>query len=523
MTIGIFQLPAELHCNIANHLDKEDARSFRLSCKTFHTAGTQTLFSFVRLYPCEESVARYNSILGNPEINKWVRHVELNTMEKDKVGFFLGNHALRKIPLKRAKEDEEQGESPDLSEEFETAFESFPDFTNLNSVALRFAPNATSGNSWGGLDHWNTWSEWPQDYHFRQPLIQEFFKTLAKPSASKINRICVDNIQNINDRDGDFMTSDTVVNVLSRLRALQLVIITEDHEPSPENNLKMVELHTFMKELPSLWLQPAANTLTTLVLYQTFYFGYSPKLDLRDVHFPNLRTLALGNYVFTHDWQLDWLSSHSTLENLYLDDCIVLYFACLLDSPLDEDGYPVIQTFPGAGGTTRGPATRGYQFIDMTWSKIFTHIRKSLPSLLKFRVGTSPRWNRRGRNAFDRLDYEQTSIRLNVDRYQMFDGGIGPCQYTDEFTRRESENCSAVDLFNQRFNRQQGDPEVINGGDEARRFLGRLKEQEQEDKAALIELLKGIRHPVTEDTVKIQKPHSYSYDWDSMTEMATSY
>jgi len=56
-----------------------------------------------------------------------------------------------------------------------------------------------------------------------------------------------------------------------------------------------------MAELPSLWLQPAANNLTTLVLYQTFYFGYSPKLDLRGVHFPHLRTLALGNYVFTHD------------------------------------------------------------------------------------------------------------------------------------------------------------------------------------------------------------------------------
>lgn len=56
-----------------------------------------------------------------------------------------------------------------------------------------------------------------------------------------------------------------------------------------------------MDELPPLWLQPASNTLTTLVLYQSSYFGYAPKLDLRGVHFPNLRTLAFGNYTFTHD------------------------------------------------------------------------------------------------------------------------------------------------------------------------------------------------------------------------------
>jgi len=84
---GIFKLPSELHCNIANHLDKEDARSLRLCCKALHTAATQALFSFVRLYPCDESVARYNAILEHPEINKWVRHVELNTMEDYGVRF----------------------------------------------------------------------------------------------------------------------------------------------------------------------------------------------------------------------------------------------------------------------------------------------------------------------------------------------------------------------------------------------------------------------------------------------------
>lgn len=218
---GLSRLPSELHCNIANHLDKEDARSFRLCCKAFHTPGTQALFSFVRLYPCDESVARFNAILNHPDINKWVRHVELNTLEKDEM-------------------DEEQGDAPEFSEEIEATFAAFPKFTNLNSVAFRFSPNASSGSSWNS-ESWMTWSEFPQDYEFRQPLVQKLFRTLAKPSASKINRICIDNIQNMNDKGGKFMQSDTVVNVLKRLRGLQLFITTEDHEASPENNLLMEE------------------------------------------------------------------------------------------------------------------------------------------------------------------------------------------------------------------------------------------------------------------------------------------
>jgi len=91
----IFKLPSELHCNIANHLDKEDARSFRLCCKVLHTAATQALFSFVRLYPCDESVARYNAILEHPEINKWVRHVELNTREDEVLSTLTYYYRLR--------------------------------------------------------------------------------------------------------------------------------------------------------------------------------------------------------------------------------------------------------------------------------------------------------------------------------------------------------------------------------------------------------------------------------------------
>ena len=330
-----------------------------------------------------------------------------------------------------------------------------------------------------------------------------------------------------------------------------------------------------MAELPSLWLKPAANNLTTLVLYQTFYFGYSPKLDLRGVHFPNLRTLALGNYVFTHNvspnpslvlklpecpnltftlppetkWQLDWLTSHTKLESLYLDDCITLYYAHLINFPLDEDGYPQILTLPNKTtsnqGTARGgTGTRTHHFIDMPWSKIFNHISSHLlssspssspfKSLVKFRIGTSPRWERRRRGLFDRLDYEQTPIRLNADRYQIFDTGIGPYQYTDEITRRAGPHASAVGNFDLSFGRREKTPnaDAQQVGEQVRRFLSRWEEQQEEDKQALLKLLRVMKakhdpSAVVEDSVVVglvaKSMGDDGWEDDEEVEFPTSY
>ncbi|KAL1645754.1 hypothetical protein SLS58_003638 [Diplodia intermedia] len=462
MASGILQLPEELRCNIAHHLETEDICSLRLASKQLYAAATQALFSFVRLYPYKESISRYNTILDHEEFNRHVRHVELNTLDTDE------------------EEQEVSGEA-ELDDECLEAFKLVRKFPNLAGVTLRFSKNATSGNSWQGFGHYMQWTEWPETYEFRQRILQNFFKTLARPCASKIKDVCIDNIQNMNDVH--FMKSEPALKVVSRLTALRLYIATEDHDAAPECNLEMEELHKFMAELRPLWLEPAASNLTTLVLYQSFYFGYSPKLDLRGLRIPNLRTLALGNYVFTHDWQLEWLSDHSSsLENLFLDDCIVVCYAKLHDCELDSDGYPIIKR---RRGTPRGHQGRKYKFIDQTWSRIFHHIRTRLASLRHFRTGTSTRWMGRydDRHYFHPSEYEDLAIGLYDDRYQMFDMGIGPCQYTDQLPRgfHERDGKGTVD------------------GDRWWAFVRRLEEQGREDRDALVELLDAIGQPIPKD------------------------
>ncbi|KAK0738125.1 hypothetical protein B0T18DRAFT_239557 [Schizothecium vesticola] len=118
-----------------------------------------------------------------------------------------------------------------------------------------------------------------------------------------------------------------------------------------KNAIHDPRLHAFMAELRTTVLAPDCTAnLRTLALYQTtFHFGFAPKLDLRGTHFPRLRTLALGRYTFTHAWQLEWLGGHGgTLEEVYFDDYIVIYYAKLMGCGVDGEGYPVFES-PGGG------------------------------------------------------------------------------------------------------------------------------------------------------------------------------
>lgn len=76
-------------------------------------------------------------------------------------------------------------------------------------------------------------------------------------------------------------------------------IITEQDEAAPENGIDKWDVHQFMIDLPFVRLKPTTAMLTHLALYMDEYFGYAPKLDLRDIHFPNLQSLEFRNYLFS--------------------------------------------------------------------------------------------------------------------------------------------------------------------------------------------------------------------------------
>ncbi|KAK1830967.1 f-box domain protein [Podospora conica] len=487
MTFNILNLPEEIIFKIVTPLERRELCSLRLVCHRLHPIATQILFSVVRVYSDDdESLERYNQIIQHPVFKNHIRHVEFETL--------------------RDENDEEENEDPaTLSPSFASALLSLPTLPSLASTTLRFSPKGT--RTWeypGERDSYK--NEWPQTSTFRHSLLTTLFTALA--ASPSITSLHLDNLLNTIDpptTTPPFLTSAPVRAVLSRLTSLNLSIVTEPDDACPEAELNDPRLHAFMAELPLTVFTPdCAANLRSLVLYQTtFHFGYAPKLDLRGVRFPRLRTLALGNYTFTHDWQLAWLGAHAgTLEELYLDDCVVVYYAKLLWAGFDGEGYPVF----GAGGKEVAGAPReAYRFYDMTWAKILGYVRDEMVGegrgLRKVMVGSSPRWDGGverhcvmgaeeeedgAQRRYPGREYEDVAVAMFRGRYVQFDMGIGPYQYSAG--RRAGPGLKLEEM-------DGGDTE---DGRKCLEFMVKTG-QDEEDVAALRGLLGKLGQEVVED------------------------
>ncbi|SPO00347.1 uncharacterized protein DNG_03192 [Cephalotrichum gorgonifer] len=185
------------------------------------------------------------------------------------------------------------------------------------------------------------------------------------------------------------------VITLPSLIDLKLLVTTESCDPAPENSIYFKERYEFFENLPRSWLSPAvANNLRVLSLYYGDYWGWFPKMDFRslalgqDSPFPHLKVLALGNYVFSHEWQVEWLASigrdnsSGGLEELYLDDCPVLFKARQVGPFSSSDpGYPDPKAVLGPN---YNPETREYP---MRWNHILIRWAESMKGLKVFRMG----------------------------------------------------------------------------------------------------------------------------------------
>ncbi|KAJ4406790.1 hypothetical protein N0V82_010056 [Gnomoniopsis sp. IMI 355080] len=195
------------------------------------------------------------------------------------------------------------------------------------------------------------------------------------------------------------------------LSDLKLLVATQRHnDPSEQTFLR--EKYDFFEKLPKTWLSPVmCSNLRILSLYCREYFGWAPKLDFRMLNqhsgtspLPNLRVLALGNYVFSHDWQVEWVASlgadngRGGLEELYLDDCPIMWRAHVL-SPIDasisningvqvdNSGYPLkdVMTRQSPHDQNWNPVTVEYH---LRWSTVLHTWCDRMRALKVFRMGS---------------------------------------------------------------------------------------------------------------------------------------
>ncbi|CAG9951049.1 unnamed protein product [Clonostachys rosea f. rosea IK726] len=240
-------------------------------------------------------------------------------------------------------------------------------------------------------------------------------------------------ISNLGDYNDERLTnSDYFKAVLEskELVDLKLQITTQADDAAPENELYLCDKYDLFAALPSTWLSPTvAGNLTTMSLYCREHWGWNPKMDFRAVRpgmgvdsgFPSLRVLALGKYVFSHEWQVDWIASlgcqngRGGLEKLYLDNCPIMYYAHHL-KPLDEsttvvgkdrngddivvsnEGYHRRDVLARRPATQRGSGTtHGKREFPLQWHTVLSQWNESMTSLRVFKMGcgalTSPSVN----------------------------------------------------------------------------------------------------------------------------------
>ncbi len=215
-------------------------------------------------------------------------------------------------------------------------------------------------------------------------------------------------------------------------KQLHLLITTMSHEASPDMDIHLKWRQAFFNNrLNSTWLEPMQSQLTHMTLHCNTYWGVYPRWQASRLHFPALKSLALGKWSIAFDWQVDFIVSlGQTLEQLILTDCPILHASRMRALQIDnkwELGIP---------GTSRGKPPTSNLFFDLRWHHLLPDFEDKLPKLKHFSMGRGPvgdhYWGEAdlsGDEAFD--DRYTLAPCIDASRYAIFDFDDGPIEYED--------------------------------------------------------------------------------------------
>ncbi|KAI1440811.1 hypothetical protein F5Y02DRAFT_401683 [Annulohypoxylon stygium] len=301
------------------------------------------------------------------------------------------------------------------------------------------------------------------------------------PSAIELETLTICNLAAYDETR--LTRSDLFKQVLSSVTDLRLCFLFEEHESIKHSALWFEEQYDFTESLHKTWLaRDVAKNLHTLYLHSSthsfIYWGWFPRMDFRDVNrgpgpesgFPKLEVLALGKYVFSHEWQIEWFASlgrqngHGGLRQLYLDDCPILSSACVWEK-LDEK--------PGFVGYPRKNAMLSFEYDDqwytegtevpysLRWHHILSYWKANMTALKVFEAGNSSWGSYLELLAKPTYPKEWVAAREQEktanDADFTFDGAVQyieydqagvPCQWSiDEPGPRDAQDVQALDDF----------------------------------------------------------------------------
>lgn len=184
------------------------------------------------------------------------------------------------------------------------------------------------------------------------------------------------------DHDPTLALSVEFLTVMRNIERLRLHFDRFDEYHYPGDRLKdrpdISDAHDFGTHFATTWLSHNQGSLTHLHLSFRYGAGFYPKIDLRGVHFPKLKSLRLVEFQFSHDWQCDWIVSHGGLLELYLVECPILVTR-ISGMELDHEGYPIY-----------GPASldESETTYEGRWYRWYHAFKGRLPKLRRFITDT---------------------------------------------------------------------------------------------------------------------------------------
>lgn len=275
------------------------------------------------------------------------------------------------------------------------------------------------------------------------------------------------------------------------LNKLHFLIATWSDLDSSDMDIELKYCHEFFNvHLYTTWLQPFQSQLTHLTLHCNTYWGVYPRWQPDNLHFPRLKSLALGKWTIAFDWQIDLIASlGDTLEQLVFTSCPILH-AMRMTPRQSSNSWR--QRLPG---TTRGPPPTEQFFPALRWHTVLSELESRLPKLKHFSMVRGARgesfWGRAdlsGDEAFE--DRYTQAACIDESRYAIFDYGNGVAEYIDVFTEYGGSRSRGVRM--RKGDSWYEDSSWLEQADEETSEKVRFPDCEGEDREALDALLATV-------------------------------
>lgn len=348
-------LPDELQLRCARHLDIRTLKNLRLVSSQASKIGAEVLFQTIVLKFDAASPERFSRVIESKAFRPFVRKVVIDGKQA---------HLIKKY---RRNEDPDE-----VSEPWSLAIRKIAQIPILKELEYRFErayPELPLASGIHGL----------RSFEYRRFYYE--LLCMAITHSPSLDCLTVKYMRGIPLGYSGAIKKFLVAQ--SRLKRLAFMVGKYISRCSNDWEESVWDTETdqcFKIELIQHWLAPTQSRLTHLTIYSHHKWGVRPFCDLRQVHFENLVSLALGNWTIAHDWQIDWITSHGeTLHELVFDNCSIVW-------ALDTGTYDFSPLWPDMGPEKKVRV----KFYDTRWADVFSMLQQHLQHLRHFGFGHPP-------------------------------------------------------------------------------------------------------------------------------------